>query len=95
MSIRKILVSEGLLSKTAFEKKAVTWKVDPKPGGTYILRYRNQTWNSTFKGWTLEGGEPRMHWVDTDGMDWEAYLYDGRVSVGTSADPLNVLGKVS
>jgi len=64
-------------------------------GGTYILSYRNQTWNSTFKGWTLDGGEPSMNWVDTDGRSWEAYLYRGVVSVGTSADPLSVLGKVS
>ena len=93
MSIRKILASEGLLPKAAFDKKAATWKVDPKPGSSYLLGYRNNTWTSTFKGWALEGGEPRMLWEDPDGMAWEAYLYNGVVSVGTSADTLKVFGK--
>ena len=89
------VASEGLLPKEAFDKKAASWKVNPKPGNSYTLGSRNHTWKSTFKGWALEGGEPSMHWVDEDGTVWEAYLYNGVVSVGSSADPLKVLGKAS
>ncbi len=81
------------LHKEAFNKKAASWKVDPKPGNSYTLGSRNHTWKSTFKGWALEGGEPHMHWVDEDGTVWEAYLYNGVVSVGSSADTLKILGK--
>jgi hypothetical protein len=72
-----------------------SWKVFPKVGKSYRLGYRTQTFEASFKGWTIENGEPYMNWVDLkSGDEWSAYIYDGVVSVGSSADPLKVYGEV-
>lgn len=85
--LREILASEGL--KVA----ASRWKKSPTVGKTYTIGYRTQRWISTFLGWELQGGEPYMKWKDEDGTTWEAYIFDGFVAVGSSADPLLVLSE--
>ena len=66
---------------------------DCKHGYKYELGYRTHRWTSTFLGWHIYNpgsGEdaPRMQWTDDNGSEWEAYMFEGKMSVGTSADPL-------
>ena len=61
-------------------------------GQTYRVGYRNNSWSSTFMGWTIEDGQPKMNWEDEDGSSWQAYLYNGQFAVGSSADRLEILG---
>jgi hypothetical protein len=76
-------------------KSDESWKVVPKVGKSYRLGYRTQTFEASFKGWTIENGEPYMNWADLkNGDEWSAYIYDGVVSVGSSADPLLIHGEV-
>ena len=86
-SLREIMASEGL--KIAGNR----WKKSPVVGKTYTIGYRAQRWASTFLGWELQGGEPHMKWEDADGTTWEAYIFDGFVAVGSSADPLLVISE--
>lgn len=78
---------------------------DCKPGKTYRLGYRSHTWTSTFVKWSLDHNGPRMHFKDVPdngpgeehegGMEWEAYMYNGFMAVGSSADKLLVFEEVS
>jgi len=85
---------------SSLKKTGGKWKKDPKVGKTYLIGYRSQKWVSTFLGWEIKGGEPYMRWKDAPSeelkpeyMEWEAYIYDGMVVVGSSADPLFVYGE--
>jgi hypothetical protein len=49
---------------------------------------------STFLGWRIEDGAPRAHFVDDDGTEWDAYLFEGKFCVGSSADELRVYAVV-
>ena len=89
MALRDILASEGLV-----QKRASAWKVYPKIGKTYMLATRSNSWPATFLGWGISNGEPEMKWQDADGMTWEAYIYDGVVSVGSGALRLQIKGEV-
>jgi len=85
--------------------KKARWKVEPKAGQDYEIGYRTNRWISTFLGWVLKGGKPHMKWKDVEaagdttdpaggaGMEWEAYLFEGRVVVGSSADTLIIFQK--
>jgi hypothetical protein len=66
---------------------------DLEPGLVYELGIsRGPIAISEFMGWKIEDGAPRMMWRDLDDdTEWEAYLYRGKFSVGSSADPLEVL----
>lgn len=76
--------------------KEAKWAREPVVGNKYLIGYRSVKWESVFVGWKLENGEPYMMWKDApsesqpQGMEWEAYIFDGKVSVGSSADPLIV-----
>jgi len=79
---------------THSKKAKAKWAVDPKKGETYEIGMPRYVFVSEFLGWVIENGEPRMKWKDVeDGGEWEAYLYDGVVSIGSSAHPLSVFGK--
>ena len=66
---------------------------DLKPGLVYELGIpRGSIGNSEFVGWKIEDGAPRMMWRDPgDDYVWAAYLYRGKFSMGSSAEPLKVL----
>jgi hypothetical protein len=64
---------------------------DLKPGEVATVGYRHHRWQSTFVGWVLEDGVPRAQFRDNDrDTVWEAYLFEGRICVGSSADTLIV-----
>lgn len=91
-NLRKILSSEGILKSSA-----AAWKYEPVVGQSYTIGYRGHRWISKFVGWTIEGGTPYMNWEDEKPGEtsppWQAYIFEGRVVVGSSADPLLVLSK--
>ena len=63
---------------------------DLKVGHVYRVGYRGWRWLSTFRGWFLDDdGQPRMRFEDGGGVsEWHAYLFKGRLCVGSSADLL-------
>jgi len=65
---------------------------DLNPGDAAIVGYRNHRIPTRFVGWKLEDGKPRASFRDHDGMEWDAYMYEGRFCVGSSADELKVYG---
>ena len=72
-----------------------SWSKVPKVGSIYKVGYGRHVWESRFEGWTIENNEPYMNWTDMkNGDPWSAYIYDGVVSVGSSANPLLIHGEV-
>ena len=61
-----------------------------KVGDLATLGYRTHRFDSIFAGWSLDGGAPRAKFVDADGTEWDAYMFEGRMCVGSSADELKV-----
>jgi len=63
-----------------------------KVGKTYNVGYRNSTEPCIFKGWKIDAGGPNMIWESVDGSgQWEAYMYNGYMAVGSSADKIVIL----
>ena len=90
---------ERIAILASVKKTGGKWKAYPLVGQTYTVGYRSSRWLSTFLGWKLEGGEPYMMWKDApsenypEGLEWKAYISDGVVVVGSSADPLIIYRK--
>lgn len=64
-------------------------------GQTYATGYRNMTWVSTFLGWECDASGPKMKWrAEDDGSEWEAYMFESKMCVGSSADPLVIFEEV-
>lgn len=63
---------------------------------TYLVGYRRHEFEAKFKGWVSRADKtPRMKWADKDGTTWEAYMFNGVMSVGTSADPLMIFKEIN
>ncbi len=62
---------------------------DVKPNRIYMVGGSA----SKFLGWGLRSG-PRMTWEDTTyGDEWQAYMFEGRMVFGSSAQPLWISGE--
>jgi hypothetical protein len=69
-------------------------------GNTYLVTVGNDRVECTFVGWVDKSGAPTesedpeqvdLRFADvSDGMEWEAYFFDGTYCGGSSADPLYV-----
>lgn len=45
-----------------------------------------------FNGWTLEKGQPYANFTDVDdGLKWQAYIFENKICLGSSAKPLKIL----
>lgn len=66
---------------------------DCEPGKTYTVGYRGNNWNARFEEWFIEDNGPRMKWTDKEGGSWEAYMFNGRMCVGSSADELKIIAE--
>jgi hypothetical protein len=89
--LRQIVREER--QKLVVEARGRVFLEDLEPGVVYALGTpRGAIGTSEFVGWKIdETGAPTMAWRDDDGTAWEAYLYRGKFSVGSSGDPLEVL----
>ena len=67
---------------------------DCKVGSTYTVGYRSDKWDATFEGWEIKNNLPRMKWTDEEVGEWDAYMFEGKMSVGSSADPLIIYAEV-
>lgn len=66
---------------------------DCKTGMKYTVGYRNNTWDATFIGWEIKDEKPRMKWEDDEIGEWDAYMFEGRMCVGSSADELKIISR--
>ena len=67
---------------------------DCKPGHPYLCSTPDgNTWKARFVKWTLQPG-PVMVWYEFDG-EWEAFMYDGKMCVGSSAEELLIIREIS
>ena len=66
---------------------------DVEVGKSYNLGYRQTTFTSTFNGWICDDNGPRMMWEDDEAGNWEAYMFQGYMAVGSSADKLEIFGE--
>ena len=65
---------------------------DVEVGKTYDLGYRTARFTAKFNGWFIERG-PRMKWESADDGEWEAYMFEGTMVLGSSADKLLIFGE--
>lgn len=82
------------LAKKVAEKYAgklanAIYPEDVKPNRSYYVGGSN----SRFLGWSLGPNGPRMTWEDVDGDEWVAYMFEGRMVFGSSAQPLWIAGE--
>jgi len=68
---------------------------DLKEGKAALVGYRAHQWRVVFMGWALRTENGRTDPVakfrdEDDGMEWAAYLFEGKFCVGSSADQLKV-----
>lgn len=67
---------------------------DVEVGKSYDLGYRRDVrFTAKFNGWELTDGGPRMKWENADGTQWEAYMFQGTMVLGSSADKLLIFGE--
>ena len=82
-------------NKFLTETRGRFYPEDCEPGKTYTVGYRSNTWDATFEGWYIDNKDdkPRMKWSDDEVGEWDAYMFEGRMCVGSSADELKIISR--
>ena len=79
----------AVLSELKVTASSEIWPDQCKPGRTYKVETGGHTELCIFRGWKVTPGGPIMEWVDAATlMRWEAYMYHGQMSAGSSADKI-------
>jgi|LWDU01.1.fsa_nt_gi hypothetical protein len=96
--LRRIIKEEQARLSEARSRKL--YPDDMEVGKSYKVGYKGRMspsheWVATFQGWETETDGPRMNWVDVDerATKWQAYMFQGKMSIGSSADPLIIHGE--
>jgi len=85
------------------EAKSKLYPEDCEPNKLYKVGYGRHQWESEFVEWRLDKSSytkhaiPCMIWKEQEGvkaLEWEAYMFEGKMCVGSSSDTLIVYGEL-
>ena len=79
-----------IIKEEILNERRKLYPEDLKKGKIYLMGYKNHQWKSIFLGWKIDLNGPKMNFKDEKIGKWEAYMSDGIMCVGSSADKLIV-----